>query len=86
MKDVGYVIVSLSYLHTNVLLTHSDAKNYDFPNNCEDYIHRIGRTGVSILLVWPCDILVDGAFSSVLAQKEPLTLTSRRRTPSPLVN
>jgi len=19
--------------------------NYDFPNNCEDYIHRIGRTG-----------------------------------------
>ncbi|KAI0259869.1 hypothetical protein BC834DRAFT_591901 [Gloeopeniophorella convolvens] len=22
--------------------------NYDFPNNCEDYIHRIGRTGVSL--------------------------------------
>jgi hypothetical protein len=21
-------------------------QNYDFPNNCEDYIHRIGRTGV----------------------------------------
>ncbi|KZP28263.1 hypothetical protein FIBSPDRAFT_267647 [Athelia psychrophila] len=20
--------------------------NYDFPNNCEDYIRRIGRTGV----------------------------------------
>ncbi|TBU41333.1 hypothetical protein BD309DRAFT_278112 [Dichomitus squalens] len=20
-------------------------QNYDFPNNCEDYIHRIGRTG-----------------------------------------
>ena len=19
--------------------------NYDMPNNCEDYIHRIGRTG-----------------------------------------
>lgn len=19
--------------------------NYDFPNNCEDYVHRIGRTG-----------------------------------------
>ena len=24
-------------------------QNYDFPNNCEDYIHRIGRTGVSAL-------------------------------------
>ena len=23
-------------------------QNYDFPNNCEDYIHRIGRTGVSL--------------------------------------
>jgi len=23
-------------------------QNYDFPNNCEDYIHRIGRTGVCI--------------------------------------
>lgn len=21
--------------------------NYDFPNDCEDYIHRIGRTGRS---------------------------------------
>ena len=20
-------------------------QNYDFPNNCEDYIHRIGRGG-----------------------------------------
>jgi hypothetical protein len=23
-------------------------QNYDFPNNCEDYIHRIGRTGVIV--------------------------------------
>jgi superfamily II DNA/RNA helicase len=22
-------------------------QNYDFPNNLEDYVHRIGRTGVS---------------------------------------
>lgn len=26
-------------------------QNYDFPNNCEDYIHRIGRTGVRLPLV-----------------------------------
>lgn len=32
-------------------VSHTDVKdvgyviNYDFPNNCEDYIHRIGRTG-----------------------------------------
>ncbi|KAI0709804.1 P-loop containing nucleoside triphosphate hydrolase protein [Earliella scabrosa] len=25
--------------------------NYDFPNNCEDYIHRIGRTGVRVLSI-----------------------------------
>lgn len=24
-------------------------QNYDFPNNCEDYVHRIGRTGVRLL-------------------------------------
>lgn len=23
-------------------------QNYDFPNNLEDYVHRIGRTGVSV--------------------------------------
>lgn len=28
-------------------------QNYDFPNNCEDYIHRIGRTGVSHALNYP---------------------------------
>lgn len=46
VKDVGYVIVStaLYSLHafSNILIS----QNYDFPNNCEDYIHRIGRTGV----------------------------------------
>jgi hypothetical protein len=26
-------------------------QNYDFPNNCEDYIHRIGRTGVSLVAI-----------------------------------
>ena len=43
-------------------------QNYDFPNNCEDYIHRIGRTGVSL----GPDIDADGrvtdiVFLSVLA-------------------
>lgn len=34
-----------------IVLTTTDVKdiklviNYDFPNNCEDYVHRIGRTG-----------------------------------------
>lgn len=27
------------------------AQNYDFPNNCEDYIHRIGRTGVRLFSI-----------------------------------
>ncbi|ELU40425.1 RNA helicase [Rhizoctonia solani AG-1 IA] len=34
-------------------------QNYDFPNNCEDYIHRIGRTGPRLIFLrnsrrWPC--------------------------------
>ncbi|KAF9473753.1 alpha/beta-hydrolase [Pholiota conissans] len=39
-----------SLLHIGIL-PYTDVKdvgyviNYDFPNNCEDYIHRIGRTG-----------------------------------------
>ena len=44
VKDVGYVIVSTSFFHRFSHLTA--LQNYDFPNNCEDYIHRIGRTGV----------------------------------------
>jgi ATP-dependent RNA helicase DDX5/DBP2 len=47
----------MSYAPTRSYLLHcsntssTDVKdikyviNYDFPNNCEDYIHRIGRTG-----------------------------------------
>jgi hypothetical protein len=31
-----------------VLSLTSFKQNYDFPNNCEDYIHRIGRTGVRV--------------------------------------
>ena len=51
VKDVGYVIVSsiltlVSYSVTS-MTNYSSPQNYDFPNNCEDYIHRIGRTGVS---------------------------------------
>ncbi|KAI9636855.1 DEAD-domain-containing protein [Dioszegia hungarica] len=32
-------------LATDVASRGLDVINYDFPNNCEDYIHRIGRTG-----------------------------------------
>jgi ATP-dependent RNA helicase DDX5/DBP2 len=45
-------------------------QNYDFPNNCEDYIHRIGRTGVSPL----CVLLQDG--SNVLSQRAGMKGTS----------
>ncbi len=39
------------FLPSANLLTHQDVRNithvlnYDYPNNSEDYIHRIGRTG-----------------------------------------
>jgi hypothetical protein len=47
VKDVGYVIVRrISLTLPPCLLTAYIYQNYDFPNNCEDYIHRIGRTGV----------------------------------------
>lgn len=43
---------------TSILLSRSRSasdliflQNYDFPNNCEDYIHRIGRTGVGSIIV-----------------------------------
>jgi hypothetical protein len=48
VKDVGYVVVRLSLSSFYPLLL-TVLQNYDFPNNCEDYIHRIGRTGVSAL-------------------------------------
>ena len=50
VKDVGYVVVRLSLSSFHPLLL-TVLQNYDFPNNCEDYIHRIGRTGVSALCV-----------------------------------
>lgn len=53
VKDVGYVIVSnmhRSYVCFNSLVT----QNYDFPNNLEDYVHRIGRTGVHSLNLHLC--------------------------------
>jgi superfamily II DNA/RNA helicase len=34
-----------SVKHADGLSNLSYVINYDFPNNCEDYIHRIGRTG-----------------------------------------
>lgn len=53
VKDVGFVIVrACSLLSKRAVLTIAGLQNYDFPNNCEDYIHRIGRTGVSFGL--PC--------------------------------
>jgi ATP-dependent RNA helicase DDX5/DBP2 len=42
----------LSRFYSSIFLFgNSDVKdvgyviNYDFPNNCEDYVHRVGRTG-----------------------------------------
>jgi hypothetical protein len=58
VKDVGYVIVRpLCFVFLTLTLTVSARmlQNYDFPNNCEDYIHRIGRTGVGIFV--PCTSL-----------------------------
>jgi len=43
------VFARFTYCHANLLfqdvrnITH--VLNYDYPNNSEDYIHRIGRTG-----------------------------------------
>ena len=49
VKDVRYVIVSFHSILSSVRFADGyTLQNYDFPNNCEDYIHRIGRTGVSI--------------------------------------
>ena len=47
VKDVRYVIVSVYYSSMTQDADGLCSQNYDFPNNCEDYIHRIGRTGVS---------------------------------------
>ncbi len=45
VKDVGYVVVRFLFIFLVSSLSYS-YQNFDFPNNCEDYIHRIGRTGV----------------------------------------
>ena len=50
LRVVGYVVVGYVIV-SDLFFTHISAhscrmQNYDFPNNCEDYIHRIGRTGV----------------------------------------
>jgi len=51
------ILANLKSGHTNVMVATDVASrgihvkdivcvvNYDFPNNCEDYVHRIGRTG-----------------------------------------
>ena len=45
---IGIVLLSFRSLNANPLedvknITH--VFNYDYPNNSEDYVHRIGRTG-----------------------------------------
>ena len=59
-----------------------DFQNYDFPNNCEDYVHRIGRTGVSILP--SCYRLSADVFHSEPVRRVSLTPTSPRTMPSRL--
>lgn len=54
VKDVGYVIVSTALLSLYTLSDMLVFQNYDFPNNCEDYIHRIGRTGVGDIMFDVC--------------------------------
>jgi ATP-dependent RNA helicase DDX5/DBP2 len=45
------IYVSRLYVDTNFAFCFKDVKdithvfNYDYPNNSEDYVHRIGRTG-----------------------------------------
>ena len=54
----SYVLNSFSiFLVSNLI---DVLQNYDFPNNCEDYIHRIGRTGVSSLGGLPALPLISG--------------------------
>jgi superfamily II DNA/RNA helicase len=58
VKDVGYVIVSVIVVSSSPC-AYGRSQNYDFPNNCEDYIHRIGRTGVRLFaFVAQFDLLI----------------------------
>jgi hypothetical protein len=59
VKDVGYVIVSADEFSLAAATDLCFSQNYDFPNNCEDYIHRIGRTGVRIKLTRQVDWIID---------------------------
>lgn len=43
-------IIFLSFIYLKCCLDVEDVKfviNFDYPNNSEDYVHRIGRTGRS---------------------------------------
>ena len=59
-----------------------DSQNYDFPNNCEDYVHRIGRTVVSSSDSFPVYWLSADILRSEPARRVSLTLTSPRTMPS----
>jgi len=85
VKDVGYVIVSCTIIFFSDSNPGFLAQNYDFPNNCEDYIHRIGRTGVChSISVWYYRLTPP--YSSVRAWRVPRTLTLRQKTPSLLAS
>lgn len=61
--------------------------NYDYPNNSEDYIHRIGRTGragakgTAITL-----FTTDSEYSSTLSSSYILTIFSDQKQARDLVN
>lgn len=43
---ICYCKSQISLIYIKHRLDHTSLQNYDFPNNLEDYVHRIGRTGV----------------------------------------
>lgn len=54
-------------------------QNYDFPNNLEDYVHRIGRTGVSVFGLGANHCYIEYLYSE-LVNKGQRTLSSQLRT------